>query len=270
MHSRELNRKIQELENAKHMLLGVLYSNVKNSIFSANTALDALQNSSLSSDEQSAQNIQQVHTELSNISALYNQIHNYTIFSGNSMDLYLIRINMGIFFKLFSQQLEYSGQKTSKDVINLSLPECKNIYADLYPEHILQTLEDLMALMRQKNPEGHFSISCSVEEPEIFLSLIFTVPNTSALESKHKWAPFLQMENPAIPDPTTLDYSISLLRHQINSCGGHIVVNSFGDFQLKIAFPIAAHRPAPYTQTTFQCKKRRSSIFWCLPPMRNR
>ena len=256
MHSRELNRKIQDLENAKHMLLGVLYSNVRNSIFSANTALDALQNTPVSSDKDNRQNLQQIHTELTNISALYNQIHNYTIFSGNSMDLYLIRINMGIFFKLFSQRLEYSGQLTSRDVIKLSEPKCSEIYVNLYPEHILQALEDLMALIRQKNPEGHFSISCSVEEPEVFLSLSFTAPNTPVLKPRHKYTPFLQVENPAVPDPTTLDFSISLLRHQVSSCGGHILVSSGSDFRLKIAFPIISHKAAAYKQTTFQCEKK--------------
>lgn len=254
MHSRQLNRKLQELENAKYTLLGVLYSHVRNCIFGANTALDSLQTESLSPD--SAKNVEHVRTELINISALYNQIHNYTIFSGNSMNLYQIRINIHIFFKLFAQRLDYSGQLTANDTVAFSSRDMyHDIYTDIYPEHLLQSLEDLMTLIRQQNPEGYFQISNSIDEHTVFLKLDF-YNSCSRTAAKRKSSALFHTEPPVLTDPSGLDYSLSLLRHQIKSCGGVIQLNISGEFRLKIGFPITAYSPSLYEQNTFFCERK--------------
>ncbi len=254
MHSRELNRKIQELENVKSILLGVLYSNVKNCIFSANTALDTLQESSTADDSQRA--VQQVQTELSNIDALYNQIHNYTIFSGNAMNPYRVRINICIFFTLLCQQLEYKHLFTEADTVQISAGKYKQYYSDIYPEHFLQTLGDFLSLMRQNNPVGCFHISSALEPAEIVLSLCFSCAKSQNQKPRKQKPSIFHMQNPAVADPTILDYSISLLRHQIKAWGGHLSVKSSEEFLLKITFPVTAYEPEPYQQETFFCEKK--------------
>ncbi|MDY3917932.1 MAG: histidine kinase [Candidatus Limivivens sp.] len=255
MHSRDLNRKIKELEQSKYMLLGILYTNVKNYLFSARTALDSLQAKPELSDA-SRKDIRHLRSELANIDTLYNQIHNYTIFYRNSLNLRQVNINMDIFFRLLSERLSYSGLLLPTD--SVQLPEGSG-YADLFPEYLLQSIEDLIILLRQQIPDGCLEIKNAGDSRHISMILHFFPPKPLTNSRIKKGHPIFHAVSGSSLDLTSLDYVLSILKHQTKACGGTLKVSSDFSLILKLSFPAASGAPSPYKQETFLCRDTEAS-----------
>ncbi|MDO5422111.1 MAG: histidine kinase [Eubacteriales bacterium] len=255
MHSRDLNRKMEELDQSKQMLLGLLYFNVKNYLFSAKTALDSLQ-AQPGLPDAAQENVSQLRKELHNIGTLYNQIHNYTIFYRNSLNLHQTTINMDLFFRLLSERLSYSGLLLPDDQVQIPTGSG---YADIFPEYLLQSLEDLLILLRQQLPNGCLEIKSRTASGDISLILRFFPPKPMENDRIRKGRPLLRAAAGPSLDLNSLDYILSILKHQAKACGGTLGVSSDYSLVLQMSFPAASAEPAAYSQECFPCADKQAS-----------
>lgn len=262
MHSRELNRKIRELDQSKYMLLGTLYSNVKNYLFSARTSLDSLEAQTSLADS-AKRDANCIRAELANIDALYNQIHNYTIFSGNSLQMRQVPINTNIFCRLFAERLDCAGLLSQTDSVTFT---DEYGFVDLCPEYLLQSMEDLIILLKQQNPRGYLTLRSTMVQNQFTLSVVFSFPGQETSHTSRHISPAFGIkrrrmlphpEYSPMPDISGLDFTLSGLRHQAASCGGQIKIAGYPSFRLDLSLPVVQTTAPAYAQNTFLCRNGR-------------
>lgn len=250
LHSRSLNKELMELEHSKHLLIGMLYSNEKNYLYGARKALDTISSEPVLS-KQARESIQELDSELTNIGSLYNQVHDYTIFSGNIQKIYPNHVNMDIFLRTLEERLRYTGILTSKDSVSFH----PNLGCSVFvPEYLLSSIENLLLLLRSQTADGSVRLRNAKESGYIILSLSFSSDSSPEKRQHEHFQKLLRPGTAFIPDFTRLDHSVSMIRHLVQSFGGFIRLSMDRGFFLRICLPLSSKEPAAYQEETVPCR----------------
>lgn len=232
LNSRDTNRKIQEVENSKHVFSTVVCAGVKNHTKAIRSLIQ--ETDSLQSTE--------ICQELSSIEMLFFKINNYNLFNKDQLDIRLTTIETGIFWKFIQEFLSRNHILNSQDTCHI---DHNPGYIYIAVERLIQSIYDIIYTLKDNFPDVPLSITCFRKEGNIHIE--FNLQNSpqihKVLQTMAAYSIFSSSAN-----VESLDYAVSTCRYVISLSNGKTRLLLKNGIRIAIELPVFSDYAPDYRE----------------------